>query len=51
MANKRDRKMNEQELQALLHMRHREKTHTPKKGKGSFSRNAIKQNDRRGKDF
>lgn len=45
MANKRDRKMNEQELQALLHMRHRDKTHTPKKGKGSYNRQKFKRGE------
>lgn len=49
--NKKDRKMTDEQLQALLHMRHRDKTHVPKKGKGSFSRNAIKQSDRRGRNF
>lgn len=45
--DKRERKMNEEQLQMLLHMRHREKTHVPKKGKGSYNRQQFKN----GKDW
>lgn len=41
--NKKDRKMTDEQLQALLHMRHRDKTHVPKKGKGSYSRQQFKK--------
>lgn len=36
--DKRERKMNKEQLEALLHMRHRNAVHKPKKGKGSFNR-------------
>ena len=43
--DKRERKMTEEQLQMLLHMRHREKTHTPKKGKGSYNRQQFKKGE------
>lgn len=43
--NKKDRKMTDEQLQALLHMRHRDKTHVPKKGKGSYNRQQFKKGE------
>lgn len=37
-----EKKMSKSDLQGLLHMRHRDKTHTPKKGKGSYDRRQNK---------
>ena len=41
--NKEERKMSNEELQGLLHMRHRDKVHVPKKGRDSYNRQSFKQ--------
>lgn len=46
MANKKDRKMNEQELQALLHMRHRDKHTHQKRAKALIIDNSLRKGNK-----